>query len=212
MSLWPFTRSIQEEQVPTEMKYLICGLGNPGAEYDDTRHNVGFDVIDAIVAKKEASFEDERHGMLAKVKHKGRALLCLKPMTYMNLSGKAVRYWMQKENIAPENVLIIVDDLNLPFGTVRLRKTGKHGGHNGLKDIDAQLGNQKYARLRVGIGSNFHAGQQVNYVLGKWSDDEAEHLPDIVKHCVSAIFSFAVVGVDRTMNQANKKVYDPEAE
>jgi len=196
----------KEEVEASPMKYLICGLGNPGLEYDDTRHNVGFEVMDALVEKKSGTFKEERHGLLAEVKHKGRTLLLLKPMTYMNLSGKAVRYWMQKEKILPENLLVVLDDLNLPFGTIRLRKKGKDGGHNGLKDIDAHLGTQPYARLRVGIGNNYNKGRQVDYVLGKWSDEEQEHMPKIMKHCISAISSYAVVGIDRTMSQANKKV------
>lgn len=188
------------------MKYLICGLGNPGYEYENTRHNVGFQIVDALVESKNGSYEDDRHGLVATVKHRGRTLIILKPMTYMNLSGKAVRYWMQKHNILPANLLVVVDDLNLPFGTVRLRKRGKDGGHNGLKDINTTLGNQNYARLRVGIGSEFHKGQQVDYVLGKWDDEETKGLPAIIDHCVKSIFSLCSVGVDRTMNQANKQV------
>ena len=208
MSLWQWISSLfkQKQELASPMKYLICGLGNPGAEYDMTRHNVGFEIADALVDKKSGSYEDERHGMVATLKHKGRTLVVLKPMTYMNLSGKAVRYWAQKQNILPENILVIIDDLNLPFGSVRMRKKGKDGGHNGLKDIDAQMGTQDYARLRVGIGSQFGKGQQVDFVLGKWSDEEEKMLPEIIKHSVSSILSFGVVGVDRAMSQANKKI------
>lgn len=208
MSFWSWLSNIfnKKQEVASPMKYLICGLGNPGAEYELTRHNIGFQIADAVVEKKSGEYEDERHGMVASLKHKGRTVFVLKPMTYMNLSGKAVRYWAQKLNILPENILIVLDDLNLPYGTIRLRKKGKDGGHNGLKDIDTTLGHQNYARLRVGIGSEFGRGQQVDFVLGKWTDDEEKLLPAIIKHCVGSILSFAVVGIDRTMSQANKKI------
>ncbi len=196
----------KKEIIASPMKYLICGLGNPGAEYDMTRHNVGFEVVDEIVRQKEGSYEDERHGMVATVKHKGRTLIILRPMTYMNLSGKAVRYWAQKLNILPQNMLVVLDDLNLPFGTIRLRKKGKDGGHNGLKDIDSHLGNPNYARLRIGIGRDIGRGQQVDFVLGKWDEEERTLLPEIIDHAVKSIFSLSVAGIDRTMNQANKKI------
>ncbi len=214
MGLLTFIKSLFTKKVekPSPMKYLICGLGNPGAEYEHTRHNVGFDIVDALVEKKEGSYSDERHGMISTVKHKGRTLIILKPMTYMNLSGKAVRYWAQKHNILPENILVVLDDLNLKFGTVRLRKKGKDGGHNGLKDIDLHLQGLTYARLRIGIGNSFGRGQQVDYVLGQWNAKEQEHMPKIIKHCVSSIFSFTVVGPDRTMSQANKEVCRLEPE
>ena len=208
MSLWSWISNLfrQKQEVASPMKYLVCGLGNPGAEYDMTRHNIGFEIVDALIEKKSGSYQDERHGMVATVKHKGRTLIVLKPMTYMNLSGKAVRYWAQKHNILPENILVVLDDLNLPYGSIRMRKKGKDGGHNGLKDIDAILGNQNYARLRAGIGSDFGRGQQVDFVLGKWSQEEQKLLPEIIKHCVSSILSFTVVGADRAMSQANKKI------
>lgn len=195
-----------KEEIPVEMKYLICGLGNPGTEYEFTRHNVGFEVADAIVNDKSSSYDDDRHGFISTIKHKGRTLYILKPMTYMNLSGKAVRYWAQKHKIKNEHILVILDDLNLPFGTVRMRKKGNHGGHNGLKDIDATLGHSNYARLRIGIGDSFGKGQQVDYVLGKWTDKESEILPKIIKHAVNSIYAYATIGIDRAMNQANKKI------
>jgi PTH1 family peptidyl-tRNA hydrolase len=202
--IWSFFKPKQE--IASPMKYLICGLGNPGAEYDMTRHNVGFEVVDKLVKDAGGVYKDERHGMVAEIKHKGRTLIVLKPMTYMNLSGKAVRYWTQKHNIQRDNLLIVLDDLNLDFGTVRLRKNGKDGGHNGLKDIDAMLEHSRYPRLRIGIGSEFGRGQQVDYVLGKWTSEEKKHLPTIIDHVIKTIYSYAVVGVDRAMNQANKKI------
>ena len=208
MNLWNWIIQLfkKKEVIASPMKYLICGLGNPGADYELTRHNVGFEVVDNLVSSKDGSYEDERHGLVATIKHRGRTLIVLKPMTYMNLSGKAVRYWMQKHNILPANLLVVVDDLNLPFGTVRLRKRGKDGGHNGLKDINANLGHQNYARLRIGIGRSYNKGQQVDYVLGKWDDDEKRLLPKIIEHSVKSILSLSVAGADRTMNQANKTI------
>ena len=165
------------------MKYLIVGLGNIGPEYQNTRHNIGFRVLDAFVKASNAVFEDMRYGAVATVKLKGRTLILLKPNTYMNLSGKAVSYWMQKEKIDLSNLFVVVDDLALPFGTIRLRSKGSDGGHNGLKSINQLLGTQAYTRLRFGIGDNFSKGRQVDYVLGEWSDGEEERLPAMLKHC-----------------------------
>ncbi len=193
------------ESVPDPMKYLIVGLGNMGAEYDDTRHNIGFDVVDALAKDAEVSFKHEQLGDLAEFRHKGRTFILLKPSTYMNLSGKAVRYWLQKKKVQKENLLVIVDDLNLPYGRQRLRAKGSDGGHNGLKSIDQLNGGNKYARLRIGIGDNFSRGRQVDFVLGKWSEQEREQLPQVIKTAVDTVKSFGTIGLARTMNQFNTK-------
>ncbi len=185
------------------MKYLIVGLGNIGEEYQHTRHNIGFDVVEALAKEFEVSFSTEQLGDVAKFKHKGRTFVLLKPSTYMNRSGKAVRYWLQAEKINKENLLVILDDLNLPFGTQRLRGKGSDGGHNGLKDIDQMCGGNKYARLRIGIGSDFPKGRQADYVLSEWSDEEYEQLPEIIKKASDTIKSFGTIGLGRTMSQFN---------
>ncbi len=185
------------------MKYLIVGLGNIGPEYQNTRHNIGFEVLDAFARASNAVFEVGRYGAVATVKVKGRALLLLKPSTYMNLSGKAVSYWMQREKIELANLLVVVDDLALPFGTIRMRAKGSDGGHNGLKNINELLGTQAYARVRVGIGNGFPRGGQIDYVLGHWTEEEEQGLPAITEHCSKMIESFALVGVERTMNAYN---------
>lgn len=185
------------------MKYLIVGLGNIGPEYQDTRHNIGFNVLDAFAKASNAVFEDKRYGAVCEVRLKGRTLVLLKPNTYMNLSGKAVSYWMQKEKIALEDLLIVVDDLALPFGTMRLRGQGSDGGHNGLKSINALLGTNGYARLRYGIGNEFRKGQQVDYVLGTWDEKEAEELPALLARGGEIITSFVLQGIARTMNVFN---------
>ncbi|MCI5706091.1 MAG: aminoacyl-tRNA hydrolase [Odoribacter sp.] len=185
------------------MKYLIVGLGNIGPEYQDTRHNIGFSVLDAFAKASNAIFEDKRYGAVCEVKIKGRTLILLKPNTYMNLSGKAVSYWMQKEKIVLEDLLIIVDDLALPFGTLRLRGQGSDGGHNGLKNINALLNTTGYARLRYGIGNDFLKGQQVDYVLGTWDAAEQEALPELLKRGGEIITSFVLQGIARTMNTYN---------
>lgn len=186
------------------MKYLITGLGNIGYEYDNTRHNVGFDVVNLLCRQLEGSWHDDHHGELAEVRHKGRTLVLLKPNTYMNLSGKAVRYWLQKEKIVTENSLVVCDDLNLDFGKLRLRAKGSDGGHNGLRNIQDVLGTDAYPRLRVGIGSDFSRGKQVNFVLGKWSPDEAAELPNILEKSAETIKAFVTIGIDRAMNVAAK--------
>lgn len=186
------------------MKYLIVGLGNMGSDYDGTRHNIGFDVVDQICKSLEGSWRLDTHGDLAEVKYKGRTLILLKPNTYMNLSGKAVRYWLQKEKIQPENLMIITDDLNLDFGKTRIRPSGSDGGHNGLKSIQELLATTTYPRLRMGIGSTFSKGKQVNFVLGKWSNDEAAELPNIIERAAEAVKTFASIGIDRAMNLYNK--------
>ena len=187
------------------MKYLIVGLGNIGAEYAETRHNIGFSVLDALAGASDAVFTTVRYGDLAQVRHKGRTLLLLKPSTYMNLSGKAVRYWMDAEKIAAENLLVVSDDIALPFGTLRLRSQGSAGGHNGLKNIAELLGTEAYARLRFGVGGDFPRGHQVDYVLGEWTAEEQAALPERLGVFVEAIRSFAAVGCARTMNAFNKK-------
>ena len=187
------------------MKFLVVGLGNPGREYAETRHNIGFKVLDTLAAASGTFFSTDRLGDVATVKVKGRTLVLLKPSTFMNLSGRAVAYWLQKEKIPVENLLVVSDDIALPFGTLRMRASGSDGGHNGLKDIAAVLGTQGYARLRVGVGGDFARGYQVDYVLGEWSDEENAQLPEILKSAASAIEQFALVGVARAMNAVNTK-------
>lgn len=187
------------------MKFLIAGLGNIGAEYDQTRHNVGFEVIDALANEFGASFKLETQAYTTEIKHKGRTFILIKPTTYMNLSGKAVRYWLTKYNIPKENLLVVLDDLALPYSKQRLRPNGNDGGHNGLKNIDAILGDNQYARLRIGIGSEFRKGQQIDFVLGRWTTEESEKLPEIIKAATETIKAFGVIGIQMTMNQFNKK-------
>ena len=187
------------------MKYLIVGLGNIGAEYAETRHNIGFKVLDALAEASNAVFTTARYGDVAEVKYQGRTLVLLKPSTYMNLSGKAVRYWMDAGKIAPENLLVVSDDIALPFGMLRLRPKGSAGGHNGLKNIAELLGTEEYARMRFGVGGDFPKGHQVEYVLGEWTDAEREAMPGRLKVFVDAIRSFATAGVATTMNFFNKK-------
>lgn len=187
------------------MKYLIVGLGNIGAEYAETRHNIGFKVADTLAAGAGASFSSDRYGAVTTIRHRGQEVFLLKPSTYMNLSGKAVRYWMQKEKIPAENVFVIVDDIAIPFGHLRIRKNGSDGGHNGLKSIAECLGGQNYARLRFGIGGDFPKGMQVDYVLGEWSEEEKAQLPELLKTAAEAVLSFVAEGPDRAMNKFNTK-------
>lgn len=185
------------------MNYLIAGLGNIGAEYADTRHNVGFMTLDAWADDAGITFQTQRYGDVAEISFKGRKLTLLKPSTYMNLSGNAVRYWMNKLNIPVENILVICDDLNLPFGTLRMRKKGSDGGHNGLKNIQELLGTQDYPRIRIGIGNNFQKGGQVNFVIGSMTDEEKAAMPEICKSVISGIKDFVTIGPDRAMNIFN---------
>ncbi len=187
------------------MKYLIAGLGNIGAEYRDTRHNIGFTILDALVKASNAVFIEKRYGAIANLPLKGKRLVLLKPSTYMNLSGNAVRYWMQVEHIPLENVLVVVDDLSLPVGVLRLKGKGSDGGHNGLKHIAATLDTQEYARLRFGIGNNFPPGGQIDFVLGRFSEEERKGLDERVAVACEMIKSFCLAGIDITMNQYNKK-------
>lgn len=187
------------------MKYLIVGLGNIGVEYAGTRHNIGFNVLDALAGASNAVFTTARYGDVAEVRYKGRTLRLLKPSTYMNLSGKAVRYWLDAEKIPLENLLVVSDDIALPFGSLRLRPKGSAGGHNGLKNIAELLGTEEFARLRFGVGGDFPRGHQVDYVLGEWTDEERQAMPDRLKVFVDAIRSFATIGTAQTMNLFNKK-------
>lgn len=200
--MWLYKLFKKKERIDPDMKYLIAGLGNMGNEYENTRHNIGFNVLDYLAEQKGAAFKVQNLGSIAKIKHKGRTLILLKPSTYMNLSGKAVRYWLQKEKIKQENLLVVMDDLNIDFGRVRLRGKGSDGGHNGIKDINQMLG-QNYARLRVGIGNDFKKGQQVDFVLGKWDSEEKAKLPEINKKCSDVILSYAAIGLAHTMSKFN---------
>ena len=184
-------------------KYMIVGLGNIGTEYAETRHNIGFKVLDALSAREEAPFETMKLGDVATFKIKGRSVLCLKPSTYMNRSGKALNYWMEKEKIPLEHVLVITDDINLPYGTIRVKTKGSDGGHNGLKDIQEHLGTTQYNRFRFGVGADFSKGRQVDYVLGQWNEAEMEKMPERLKKSTEVITSFVLAGVQRTMNQYN---------
>lgn len=190
---------------PDPMKYLIVGLGNMGAKYDGTRHNVGFEVVDEMARAKGVSWKTDNLGDVTQFKHRGRTYVLLKPSTFMNLSGKAVRYWLQKEKIEKDNLLVILDDLNLPFGKQRLRGSGSDGGHNGLKSIDQVTGGNNYARLRFGIGDEFSKGRQVDFVLGEWSDQERKQLTELVEYAAETALSFGAIGLNHTMNKYNKK-------
>ncbi len=192
-----------------EMKYLIVGLGNIGAEYEGTRHNCGFMVVDrllkAVAAEKgeKPTFVLERHAYRAEIKVKGRTLVLIRPTTYMNLSGKAVQFWMQKEKVPVENLLVVVDDIALPVGKIRMKKQGSNGGHNGLKSIEELIHTANYCRLRIGVGNNFGQGHQIDYVLGRFSDDELQALDPALDHAVEAIKAFVSLGPDRAMNMFN---------
>lgn len=188
------------------MNYLITGLGNIGAEYATTRHNMGFMVLDAWAQASNAVFSTTRYGSIAEISFKGRNLTLLKPSTYMNLSGNAVRYWMQKLNLPLEQLLVICDDLNLPFGTVRMRKSGSSGGHNGLENISYLLESQDYARIRVGIGNDFPRGGEIDYVIGDFSEEERPAIPGICDKVIDGIKSFVTIGPDRTMNILNTRI------
>ena len=186
-------------------KYLIAGLGNIGADYINTRHNIGFKVLDFLARKEGLTFGTAKLGAVAEYSLKGRKLFLLKPNTYMNLSGKAVQYWMQKENIPLENLLVITDDLNLPFGTIRIKPKGSDGGHNGLKNINLVLNTQNYTRFRFGISDEFKKGQQVDYVLGQWSPEEESKLTERLDVSIDVIKSFATAGLENTMTAFNGK-------
>ena len=194
-------------ETPEELmkKFLIVGLGNIGEKYENTRHNIGFKILDQLAEKESITFETQKLGDLANFKFKGRTFILLKPSTFMNLSGKAVLYWLTKEKIPLENLLVVTDDLNLPFGTIRIKAKGSDGGHNGLKDIQAKLNTTKYNRFRFGISNSFGKGQQVNYVLGKWSEEENTKLNERLNIAAEAIKSFGTAGLANTMNTYNGK-------
>lgn len=187
------------------MKYLIVGLGNIGPEYLGTRHNIGFRVVNALAEDAGAFFTENRYGATASLRIKNCELILLKPNTFMNLSGNAVKYWLQKENIPIENLLVVVDDLALPYGTLRLKQKGSDAGHNGLKNIQLMLGTQEYSRLRFGIGSDFSRGKQIDYVLGKFTPEQLSEMPEKLKRSVEIIKSFCLAGIQITMNQFNNK-------
>jgi PTH1 family peptidyl-tRNA hydrolase len=187
------------------MKFLLVGLGNPGAEYEDTRHNIGFSVLEALAKKHDGLFSLDRGAHKASIKLRGKQVVLIKPTTYMNLSGKAVNYWLQKEQISKENLLVITDDLALPFGKIRLKGAGSDGGHNGLKDIQQTLQTTAYARLRFGIGSDFPKGRQSDYVLGKWDKEEQVTLNERIALAVEACEAFCTIGLQLAMTNCNGK-------
>ena len=186
-------------------KFLVVGLGNIGDDYLNTRHNIGFTVLEALAKASNTFFTRDRHADVSECKWKGKTIILVKPTTYMNLSGKAVHYWLQKEKISQDNLLVVTDDIALPFGVLRLKGKGSDGGHNGLKSIQEVFGNSSYARLRFGVGNDFFKGQQVNFVLGKWSEQEMEHLVPRVEKSVEIIRSFVSIGIQLTMTNYNNK-------
>ncbi len=197
----------QHIETPEELmkKFLIVGLGNIGPKYHNTRHNIGFRVLDALASTENLSFETQKLGDLTSYKFKGRTFILLKPSTYMNLSGKAVRYWLEKEKIPLENLLVITDDIHLDFGTIRIKPKGSDGGHNGLKDIQNQLQTTKYNRFRFGVGAQFGTGRQVDYVLGEWNTEEENAMPERLEKSIEVIKSFGTAGLANTMNTFNGK-------
>ncbi len=199
-----FSKNKTEEQRPMK-KFLIVGLGNIGSEYVNTRHNIGFKILDYIANQENISFQTAKLGEIAELKIKGRTLILLKPNTYMNLSGKAVKYWLEKENIDKDDMLVITDDLNLAFGTIRIKTKGSDGGHNGLKNIQLLLNSTEYPRFRFGISDAFKKGQQVNYVLGEWGEEEKESLKERLQMSAEIVKSFALAGLNNTMNTYNGK-------
>ena len=187
------------------MKYLIAGLGNVGDEYTNTRHNIGFKILDALAKASNISFEDKRYGFIGRLKYKGRIFILLKPSTYVNLSGLAVNFWVKKEKLSLDNFLAVVDDVSIPFGSLRIRPKGGDAGHNGLAHINQILGTNNFPRLRFGIGDDFPTGTQVNYVLGEWSREEEENLPEIIRHATEMILAFGTIGLELTMTKYNIK-------
>lgn len=203
LTAWLRPAPSPQETIDPSMKFLIVGLGNPGAKYEDTRHNIGFRAVEKMAS--DADWKPDSHGLLTRVKHRGKQVILLKPDTFMNLSGKAVRYWLQKEKIDKKNLLVIVDDLHLDYGVIRLRGKGSDAGHNGLKSIDSLTGGNNYARLRCGIGRDFHPGQQADYVLGEWKGEEASGLPEFIDRISETAFSFCAHGLGNTMSKFNNK-------
>jgi PTH1 family peptidyl-tRNA hydrolase len=198
-------KSPQENHEQIMQKFLIVGLGNIGTPYENTRHNVGFKILDFLAQKNEISFESNKLGALTQYKFKGRMFYLLKPSTYMNLSGKSVKYWLEKENIPIENLMVICDDINLPFGTIRIKTSGSDGGHNGLKSINEVLQTQQYIRFRFGIGAEFSTGQQSDYVLGEWNEAELKLLTERLDKSIQVITSSGTAGINNTMNAFNGK-------
>lgn len=198
-------QKVEETQEELMKKFLVAGLGNIGPKYHNTRHNIGFKILDALAKEEALTFETKKLGDITTYKYKGRTIILLKPNTYMNLSGKAVRYWLEKEKIPIENLLVITDDINLPFGTIRLKSKGSAGGHNGLKDIETQLQTSKYCRFRFGVGDEFGKGRQVDYVLGEWNEEEEKAMPERKEKGITLIKSFATAGMANTMNTFNGK-------
>ena len=188
-----------------KMKYLILGIGNKGEKYENTRHNIGFKIVERVAEKIEAKFSSANYGWTAEGKYKGRKIILLKPDTYVNLSGNALKFWMQKENIPLENILVVTDDLALPFSALRLKSKGSDAGHNGLKNIQEMIKTQNYARLRFGISSDFEKGKQIDYVIGEWSEEEKEKLPERIEKFADACLSFVFAGITNTMNTFNGK-------
>lgn len=205
MSLFDWLSRKRDFATPDEMKFLIACLGNIGAEYDDTRHNIGFKIADRLAADSNASFTTSRLAQVSEMKYKGRSLLVIKPTTFMNLSGKAVQYWLRQEKIPLSNLLVVNDDIALPLGTLRMKKQGAAGGHNGLTDIIEKLGTEVFCRLRFGIGNDFPRGRQVDFVLGKWKPSEMPVVEQRVDVAAEMVKSFVVQGADRTMNQYNNQ-------
>lgn len=187
------------------MKYLIAGLGNIGQEYQNTRHNIGFEILDALAMASNISFQDKRYGMIAEYRYKSRIFILLKPSTFMNRSGLAINYWLKKAKLSPENLLVLTDDVALPFGIIRIRPKGGDGGHNGLANIIQVMGTVNFARLRFGIGNDYYSGQQVDYVLSEWKEDEQKALPERLDSCIEIIKSFGTIGLELTMTQFNGK-------
>lgn len=208
MKVWRLFSRKKNNEISNEdqmKKFLIVGLGNIGSDYVGTRHNIGFQIVDALASDQEVNFETEKLGDVASFRYKGRTFIMLKPSTYMNLSGKAIKYWMTKEKVPLENVLVITDDVNIDFGAIRIKTKGSAGGHNGLKDTEAKLGTQKYARFRFGVGGNYPKGRQVDFVLGKWNKEEESQLIERIPLATKAVLSFGTAGVSNTMNTYNGK-------
>lgn len=200
-----FFKTSKENKEDNMQKFLIVGLGNIGSQYQNTRHNIGFKILDFLAQKNSILFESNKLGAMTQYKFKGRMFYLLKPSTYMNLSGKAVQYWLTKENIPLENLMVICDDINLAFGTIRIKTGGSDGGHNGLKSINEILQTQQYIRFRFGIGAEFSEGRQADYVLGEWSDDELKLLTERLDKSIQVITSFGTAGIHHTMNTFNGK-------
>ena len=200
-----FSKNQIESKQEVMKKFLIVGLGNIGDTYENTRHNIGFQVLDALAKEQEVSFETEKLGDITRFRHKGRVFILLKPSTYMNLSGKSVKYWMNQEKISLENLCIVTDDVHIDFGSIRIKIKGSAGGHNGLKDIQEKLNTQQYNRFRFGVGGNYARGRQADFVLGYWTKEEESQLIERIPIAIKAILSFGTAGINNTMNSYNGK-------